>query len=154
VVVASGALAATISSIGYGRFARPDNTRRLLIMALAGGAFCSVLIALAGDWIQVTVLRIILGLLAGGTMSLAYTMGARAAPSERSGLTLSVLASCGMLGAALAPILAGMLSQLSLRSVFIAVAAAYVLAVGLAALPAVRRAETAPEPEAAAEADA
>jgi DHA1 family multidrug resistance protein-like MFS transporter len=152
VVVASGAVAATVSSVAYGRVARPENTRRLLIIALAGGAFCSVLISLAGDWIQVTVLRIILGLLAGGTMSLAYTMGARLAPSARSGLTLSVLASCGMLGGAVSPIMAGMLSQLSLRSVFIAVAVAYLLAVGLTAMPAIRRAQAA-DPEPAAEAE-
>jgi MFS family permease len=74
-------------------------------------------------------------------MSLAYTMGARLAPSERSGLTLSVLASCGMLGGAISPIMAGFLGQqLSLRVVFFATAAAYLIAVGLAALPSVRRA--------------
>jgi MFS family permease len=110
-----------------------------------------VLISFAGDWIQVTGLRIVLGLLAGGTMSLAYTMGARLAPSARSGLTLSVLASCGMLGGAVSPILAGMLGQLSLRSVFITVAAAYLVAVGLAVLPSVRRAEQQIEQEAVAE---
>src|SRR6185369_3207958 len=44
VVVASGALAAAISSILYGRWARPENTRRLLLIALAGGALASGLI--------------------------------------------------------------------------------------------------------------
>jgi MFS transporter, DHA1 family, multidrug resistance protein len=152
VVVASGALAATVSSIAYGRISRPENTRRLLIFALAGGAVFSILLALAGDWIQVTVLRIILGLLAGGTISLAYTMGARLAPSERSSLTLSVLASCGMLGAALSPILAGILGQVSLQSVFVAVAVSYVVAVGLTMLTGTRQARTAePEPAARAE---
>jgi len=139
-VVAAGALAATCSSVAYGRWSRPDNTRRLLVIALAGGAVCSVLIALAGDWIQVVVLRILLGLLAGGTISLAYTMGARLAPSERSSLTLSVLASCGMLGSASSPIMAGVISQASLRIVFLAMGAAYLLAVVLAVLPARTRA--------------
>src|SRR5215212_3696161 len=150
-VVSSGAVAATCSSIFYGRLARPENTRRLLLTALAGGAFCSVLIAFAGNWLHVIVLRVVLGLFAGGTMSLAYTMGARLAPSERSGLTLSVLASCGMLGGAISPIMAGFLGQLSLRIVFFATAAAYMIAVGLAALPSVRRAgmvEPAPAGEA------
>ena len=49
VVVAAGALAATCSSIVYGRWARPENTRRLLIIALAGGALFSALLALAGE---------------------------------------------------------------------------------------------------------
>ena len=128
--------------MAYGRWSRPENTRRLLIVALAGGAICSVLIALAGDWIQVIVLRILLGLLAGGTISLAYTMGARLAPSERSSMTLSLLASCGVLGSASSPIMAGLISQASIRIVFLATGAAYLLAVGLAVLPLIRRAGT------------
>jgi DHA1 family multidrug resistance protein-like MFS transporter len=134
-VVAAGALAATCSSIVYGRWSRPENTRRLLIVALAGGAFFSVLLALAGGWIEVVIVRALLGLLAGGTISLAYTMGARLAPSGRSSVTLSVLASCGMLGSATAPILAGILGQFSLRIVFLATAMAYLIAVALAVLP-------------------
>jgi DHA1 family multidrug resistance protein-like MFS transporter len=153
VVVAAGALAATCSSIIYGRRSRPDNTRRLLIIALAGGAVCAVLLGLARDWTEVVVLRVLLGLLAGGTMSLAYTMGARLAPSERSGLTLSVLASCGMLGGAISPILAGVIGQVSLRVVFMATAVAYLAAVGLAALPTLRRAP-APAAEPVAEPEA
>ena len=138
VVVAGGALAATCSSVVYGRWSRPENTRRLLIIALAGGAVCSVLIAVAGDWIQVVVLRVLLGLLAGGTISLAYTMGARLAPSDRSSVTLSLLASCGMLGSASSPVLAGLISQASLRIVFLAMGVAYLIAVGLAVLPLLR----------------
>jgi MFS family permease len=137
-VVAAGALAATCSSVAYGRWARPENTRRLLIIALAGGAICSVLLALVSDWVQVMVVRTLLGLLAGGTISLAYTMGARLGPSDRSSMTLSVLASCGMLGSASSPILAGIISQASLRIVFLATGAAYLLAVVLAVIPTLR----------------
>ena len=39
---------------------------------------------------------------------------------KRSAFTLSVLASCGQLGGALAPMAAGALAQLSLRTVFLA----------------------------------
>jgi MFS transporter, DHA1 family, multidrug resistance protein len=142
-VVAAGALAATVSSILYGRWSKPENTRRLLVIALAGGAAFSILLALVGNWIEVILVRILLGLLAGGTISLAYTIGARMAPSERSSLTLSVLASCGMLGSASSPILAGMLSQVSLRAVFLATAAAYLIAVGLTVIPGWRARSTA-----------
>ena len=151
-VVSSGAVAAAVSSMIYGRRARPDNSRRLLTIALAGGAACSILLGLVGSWTQVVVLRLILGLLAGGSMSLAYTMGARLAPAERSGLTLSVLASCAMLGGAASPMLAGLIGQASLRLVFLANAAAYLMAFALAALPSLRAARApdrhrAPEPE-------
>lgn len=148
-VVSAGAVAAAASSMLYGRRSRSDNTRRLLIVALAGGMLFSVLLALSRGWPEVIVVRIILGLLAGGAMSLAYTMGARMAPPERSGLTLSVLASCAMLGGAVSPMLAGVIGQLSLRYVFLANGAAYLAALGLALLPSTGHAP-APEPEVAA----
>jgi MFS family permease len=154
VVVACGAIAATCSSVLYGRWARPDNTRRLLFIALAGGAVCAALIGLARRWEEIMALRVVLGLLAGGTISLSYTMGARLAPTERSALTLSVLASFGMFGSALSPILAGVLGQVSLRLVFFGTAAAYLLAAGLAVLPVGRRAHAprpVPDPDPAAE---
>jgi MFS family permease len=146
-VVASGAIAAACSAMLYGRWSRPDNTHRLMIMALTGGAVFSALLALSRGWPEVILLRIILGLLAGGTMSLAYTMGARLVPSSRSGLTLSVLSSCGQLGGAVAPMLAGFVGGFSLRYVFLTTAGAYLLACLLTALPALsRRPASEPEP--------
>jgi DHA1 family multidrug resistance protein-like MFS transporter len=150
-VVASGAVAAAGSSVLYGRWARPENTRRLLLIALAGGALFSGMIAFVDDWVQVTLLRVALGLLAGGSMSLAYTMGAHLAPASRSGLTLSTLSSCGQLGGALAPIAAGVIGGISLAYVFLANAGAYLVALVLAAIPSVGRA-TAQRPEEPAEA--
>jgi MFS transporter, DHA1 family, multidrug resistance protein len=152
IVVACGAVAAACSSMFYGRWAQPENTRKLLLMALAGGTIFSGLIALAANWPQVLVLRLCLGLLAGGTMSLAFTMGARLAPPSRSGVTLSMLSSCGQLGGASAPMLAGLIGQLSLRSVFLTTGAAYLVALATAALPMLGRAtahEAEPEVDAA-----
>ena len=133
-VVSVGAVAATVSSMLFGRLARPGTTRRLLLLSLAGGALCSVPLALSTGWPQVLGLRLLLGLLAGGSLSLAYTLGARLAPPERSAFTLSVLVSGGQLGGALAPISAGLLGQFSLRAVFLANAVAYLVALGLASL--------------------
>ncbi|HEV3495389.1 MAG TPA: MFS transporter, partial [Actinomycetes bacterium] len=133
-VVSAGAVAATVSSMLFGRLARPGNTRRLLLLSLAGGAACSAPLALTTGWPQVLGLRLLLGLLAGGTLSLAYTLGARLAPPERSAFTLSVVASGGQLGGALAPVSAGLLGQFSLRAVFLANAVAYLIALALTLL--------------------
>ena len=84
-------------------------------------------------------MRIILGLLAGGTMSLAYTMGARLAPASRSGLTLSMLSSGGQLGGALSPMMVGVIGQISLSYALLANAGAYLVAFALAALPSRKR---------------
>jgi MFS family permease len=92
-----------------------------------------VLLGLSSTWQQVLVLRLGLGLLAGGTLSLGYALGARLAPPERSGLTLGILASCGQLGSASAPLLAGVLGGSGLHLVFFANAIAYLLGLTLAA---------------------
>ncbi len=135
-VVASGAVAAGGSSMFYGRWARPENTRVLLLIALACGAACSALLAFAGDWIQVAVLRLILGLLAGGTASLGFAYGLRLAPPGRSAATLAILASGGQFGSALSGVLVGVVSQAGLYVAFLANAGAYLVAVALTALPA------------------
>jgi DHA1 family multidrug resistance protein-like MFS transporter len=132
-VVSAGAIAAAGSATLYGRRSTPENTRRLLMIALAGGAFCSLLLGLATTtWQQVLVLRLVLGLLAGGTLSLGYALGARLAPRESSGLTLGILASCGQMGSASAPLLAGVLGGAGLHVVFLANAIAYGVALVLA----------------------
>jgi MFS transporter, DHA1 family, multidrug resistance protein len=130
-VVSVGAVAAASSATLYGRWARPENTRRLLMIALAGGAVFSLLLSMAATWQQVLVLRLVIGLLAGGTLSLGYTLGARLAPSERSGLTLGILTSCAQLGGASAPLLGGVLGSVGLRVVFVVNCAAYLGALAL-----------------------
>ena len=124
-VVSVGAVAAASSATLYGRWARPENTPRLLMIALGGGAICSLLLPLAANWQQVLVLRLVLGLLAGGTLSLGYLLGARLAPRERSGLTLGILGSCAQLGGAGAPLLGGVLGSFGLQVVFLGNAVAY-----------------------------
>jgi MFS family permease len=134
-VVASGAVAAGGSAMFYGRWARPENTRLLLLVALGGGTACSVLLALTQDWIQVAALRLILGVLAGGAASLGFAYGLRLAPPHRSAATLSMLASSGQFGGALSAVLVGVVSQAGLRYAFLANAGAYLVAVALTALP-------------------
>ena len=152
-VVAAGAIAAAGSSMLYGRWSRPENTRRLLIVALIGGALFTAAIAFASSWSEVVVYRVLAGLMAGGCMSLAYTFGARLVPSERSGVTLAMLSSAGQFGGAVAPMLMGVVSQIGLRQVFLANAAVYLVAVVLAALPVMGRVR-ASDPEPAAESKA
>ena len=48
-VVSVGAVAAASSATLYGRWARPENTRRLLMIALAGGALFSLLLSMASQ---------------------------------------------------------------------------------------------------------
>jgi MFS transporter, DHA1 family, multidrug resistance protein len=131
-IASTGAVAVGASAALYGHHSRPANTRMLLVVALGGGAACSVLLALSSSWEQVLVLRFGLGLLAGGAQVLGYTIGARLAPSDRAALTLAILASFGQLGSASSPILAGLLGAVGLQFAFFAIAAIYFGALALA----------------------
>jgi MFS transporter, DHA1 family, multidrug resistance protein len=153
VVVSAGAIAAAFSATIYGRRSRPENTRGLLMIALAGGSLCSLLLAISTSWQQVLVLRLVLGLLAGGTLSLSYALGARLAPPEHSGLTLGILASCGQRGSASAPLLAGVLGGAGLHIVFVANAVAYAAAFAITRFGA-RDPRPAAEPELTAQTEA
>jgi MFS family permease len=123
------------------------------MIALGGGSIFSLLLSLSNHWLQVLLLRFLLGVLAGGTLSLGYTLGARLAPRERSGMTIGMLVSCAQLGGASAPLLGGMLGALGLHVVFLVNSVAYLVALTFAALGARSfrpkpQAEPAPDSEA------
>jgi DHA1 family multidrug resistance protein-like MFS transporter len=130
-VISAGAIASAISSALYGRLARPGRARRALLLALAGGALCVGPLALVRGWDQVLVLRLLLGLVAGGAVGVGYTLGTRIAPPERAGLTLGFLSSSTMLGGAASPFMTGLLGRFSLGAVFLVDAACFVLALVL-----------------------
>jgi MFS family permease len=120
------------------------------MIALGGGAILSLLLSLSNHWLQVLVLRFVLGVLAGGTLSLGYTLGARLVPRERSGMAIGMMVSCAQLGGASAPLLGGMLGALGLHVVFLANSVAYFVALTFAALSARsfrRKAQPDPTPE-------
>lgn len=144
-VVASGAVAAGTSATLYGRLVRPGRTAALLAIALAGGMLCVGPIGLAGRWEQVLVLRLMMGLLAGGSLAMGYTLGTSLVPAERTGLALGVLSSAAMFGSASAPFLAGIVGRFNLRAVFAVDVACYALAI-LVVLFWLRRADRAPVP--------
>jgi DHA1 family multidrug resistance protein-like MFS transporter len=133
-VVAAGAAAAGTSATLYGRLARPGRTWLLLTVAISGGAVCVGLLGLTDRWEQVLGLRLLLGLLAGGTIAMGYTLGTSLVPPERTGLALGVLASSAMFGSASAPFLAGAIGRFNLRGVFAVDAVCYLLALGVVLL--------------------
>lgn len=137
-VISAGAVAAAVSSWAYGRYARPERAPFVLIAALAGSAVCFGLLALTDSWELVLAARVLLGLVGGGAPTLIYTMATRAAPADRTGLAVGLLALCSNLGNGLAPILAGSLALLDLRAVFLV--DAMLLLVALSVVARLRRA--------------
>lgn len=143
IVISAGGLTAAISANVAGRWANPARIRRLLVFSLLGGALVCLPIALATDWWQLIILRPLLGLMAGCSLTLAFTFGSLSLPREGRAAAFGVLSSASMMGTALSAPATGLLAQLSLRAIWLFDLAFYlVLVVWL------WRATQAPQPEA------
>jgi len=74
-----------------------------------------------------SLLRVLLALLAGGTLTLALTAASHIIPAEHRGSGYSILSGTSMLGGAVGPLIAGSLAGLSIRSIFIFNSVVYLL---------------------------
>ncbi len=125
-VMMVGALAGSFAAGYAGRLSARRAPRPLLLGALAVGALCCLLIALAGHWAQLVVLRLLLGLLAGGALTLAYAVGGRTLPDDVRPAAFGALAGAGQIGSAVSPVVAGALARWSsLAGIFVLDAALY-----------------------------
>jgi len=79
---------------------------------------------------QFSVLRVMLALLAGGTLTLALSAAHHVIPSEHRGAGFALLSGTSMLGGAAGPILAGAIAGVSIRGIFVANAVVYGLMIG------------------------
>jgi DHA1 family multidrug resistance protein-like MFS transporter len=143
-IVSAAAVAATVSATVVGRVATKYSPRTILLFTLAGGALISVPLALSATTPQLLFWRTLLGLLAGGSLTLAFSFGGTLIPPELRGAGFGILTSAGLIGSAASPLVFGALAGLNLRAVFGADAAIY-LVICLWVLVALRR-STATEP--------
>jgi DHA1 family multidrug resistance protein-like MFS transporter len=117
-IVSLGLLAEAVSATIMGIRLRKVPPRRLLLWRLGGGIAASLPMGLIWATPQLLILRVILGLLAGGCMVVVYTLGSRIIPPETRATSFSFLSSAGMLGGAMGPLAAGLIARLSMRAVF------------------------------------
>ena len=80
--------------------------------------------------LEFSILRVLLALLAGGTLTLTVSAASDVIPQEYRGTGFALLSSTSMLGGAAGPLVAGALSGWSIRSVFAFNALIYGLMVG------------------------
>lgn len=127
-VMTLGALASSVAAAYAGRLSSRVSPSPLLLVSLAAGAVVALPLAFVGHWSQLLVLRVLLGLLAGGSATLAYAIGGRLLPDSARIGAFGALAGAGMIGGAISPVAAGVLSRyVSLGSIFIVDAILYVL---------------------------
>lgn len=118
VIISAAAVAATISATLMGRMATRYTPRTILLVTLFGGALICIPLALSQSAAQLLLWRVLLGLLAGGSLTLAYTVGGAYIPSELRGSGFGLLTSAGLIGGAVSPLVFGALAGFNLRAVF------------------------------------
>jgi MFS family permease len=100
----------------------------ILIGTLAAGLLICLPLAAVQSPLQLLVLRVLLGIFAGGSITLAYSRANAVVPPDGKGAAFGVLSSVSLFGSAVSPLAMGALTALDLRAVFLADAALYAAA--------------------------
>ena len=125
-IMTLGAVATSLAAAVAGRLSVRYSSRRLLIGSLLAGAICCLPIAFVTHWGQLLVLRTLLGLLAGGSLILAYAIAGQTLPAELKLGGIATLAGLGQIGMAVSPFLTGgLVKWVSLESIFLLDAVLY-----------------------------
>ncbi|MBI1748098.1 MAG: MFS transporter [Acidobacteria bacterium] len=130
-IVSVGALASALSALLIGDRLNKASPKRLLIITLFCGALISVPLAFVRTSNEFLVLRGLLGLFVGGSITIAYAIGALNIPAGGRGASFGLFSSAGLLGGSLGPIIAGLLTRYSFRTVFLVNAAMYLALIPL-----------------------
>ena len=110
-----------------GKLASRITLRKLILGRLALSILVLLPMVVVHSTGQFSLLRVVLALLAGGTLTLALTAASHLIPSEHRGSGYSILSGTGILGGAVGPLVAGSLAGISIRSIFIFNAVVYLL---------------------------
>jgi MFS family permease len=130
ILISAAAFGEAFSSWMSGRLASKISLRRLII----GRLILSIVVLLPMIAVstvgEFSFLRVLLALLAGGTLTLALSAAHHVIPSEHRGTGFALLSGTSMAGGAAGPIIAGAIAGFSLRGVFIANSVVYLLMIG------------------------
>jgi len=129
-VISAATFGEAIAAWMSGKLASRITLRRLISARLIMSIAVLVPMVFARSTAEFSVLRVLLALLAGGTLTLTVTAASDVIPEEYRGTGFALLQSTSMLGGAAGPLVAGALGGWSIRSVFVFNAIVYVLMVG------------------------
>ena len=138
-LISAYSVAAAGSAWGLGRLSRTRPPRALLLWTLAGGALIVAPMALVPSFEMMLALALLLGLVAGGSLTLCYTIGGLMVPEGVRTTAFGFFSGAALFGGALSPTVAGLVAHLALRGIYLVDAALYlVLALALARRAALR----------------
>jgi DHA1 family multidrug resistance protein-like MFS transporter len=126
ITVSIGSLAEALSAIIQGRLASRLMPRFLLFAGLSLASVAVLPMMLVDSAVPFMLLRALQGFVAGGTLTLGYTMGGAIFPQNSRATAFGLLSSAAMLGGACGPMLAGFISAgVGIRWVFAAASILY-----------------------------
>jgi DHA1 family multidrug resistance protein-like MFS transporter len=128
-VISAATFGESLSAWISGKLASRVTLRRLITARLAGSIAVLIPMVYVYSVAQFTLLRVVLALLAGGTLTLTVSAASDVIPDEYRGTGYALLQSTSMLGGAAGPLVAGALAGWSIRAVFVFNAAVYALMV-------------------------
>src|SRR6516162_11449464 len=129
-VISAAAFGEAFSAWLSGKLASRISLRRLIIGRLILSILVLVPMVFVHSTAQFSFLRVLLALLAGGTLTLALSAAHHVIPREYRGTGFAMLSGTSMLGGAAGPIIAGAIAGLSIRSIFVFNSVVYLLMIG------------------------
>ena len=124
-LISAYSVAAAASATGLGRLSRSRSPLGLLVLTLVGGAAAVLPMALVTRFDLLLVLAVLLGLVAGGSLTLCYTIGGLMVPENVRTTAFGFFAGAALFGGAVSPSVAGLVAHVSLRGIYWIDAALY-----------------------------
>jgi DHA1 family multidrug resistance protein-like MFS transporter len=118
-IISASAVCGTLSASVAGRVAQRWPIAQLLLLGCVAGGLPCALMAWADTWVQLLVLRFLVGFGMGAALTLAYSLGGQLAPSDTRGAAFGWLALGVQFGTALSPLATGGLAALTLPGAFV-----------------------------------
>jgi DHA1 family multidrug resistance protein-like MFS transporter len=127
IIISLASLAESFSAWYSGRRLSRVSPKRFLLLRLVCGATVCLGLGFADSILQLLSLRVLLALLAGGTLTVGYTLASEVIPESDRATAFSLLSSCALLGGAAGPLLGGLLMSVDTKLVFLADGLLYAL---------------------------
>jgi DHA1 family multidrug resistance protein-like MFS transporter len=146
ILISAYSMTAALSAAALGRASQSHSPRTMLVASLVAGAATVLPMALVRTFPAMLLLALLLGLVSGGALTLAYTIGGLTVPEAHRATAFGFFSAAALFGGAISPSVAGLLVHWDLRGIYYVDTAIFaMLAVALlpafqAAAPAVSRA--------------
>jgi MFS transporter, DHA1 family, multidrug resistance protein len=117
-LISAYSIAAAGSATLLGRLSRRRSPHSLLVLTLVGGAAAVLPMAIVPRFELMLALAVLLGLVAGGSLTLCYTIGGLMVPQHVRTTAFGFFSGAALFGGALSPSVAGLVAHGALRGIY------------------------------------